>query len=78
MQETIYNNIKLTKVSDSCIEPSPTSIMHFFCKNSPQFFFLLIFQTNLRNYGPVKFKIYLSSSSTKCSIKTIGIFTQGR
>ena len=77
MQETIYNNIKLTKVSDTCIEPSPTSIMHFFCKNSQQFFFLLIFQTNLRNYGPVKFKIYLSSSSTTCSIKTIGIFTQG-
>ena len=75
MQETIYNNIKLTKVSDTCIEPSPTSNMHFFCKNSQQFFFLL--QTNLRNYGPVKFKIYLSSSSTTCSIKTIGIFTQG-
>ena len=36
MQRTIYDN-KLTKVLDTYLEPSQTSMMEIFCENSSRF-----------------------------------------
>ena len=73
-----YTTIKLTKVSDTCIEPSPTSMMQFFYKNSQCFFFINISNKPLAlELGLWSLKYIYHLLLNVLHIKTIAIFIQG-